>query len=68
MVTPVRRPREEKLSSTRLSADGDIAKTENHAPAGGEPAEAHLRPKTRKQEHHSSWRRTRSVSGPERIL
>src|ERR1700722_6044465 len=34
-----------------LSPDGNIAKTENHAPAGSETPKAHLGPETRKQEH-----------------
>src|ERR1700722_4436797 len=34
-----------------LTSDGNVAETENHAPAGGKTAEAHLRPESRKQEH-----------------
>ena len=35
----------------RLPSDGNIAKTENHAPARCEAAKTHLGPETRKQEH-----------------
>src|ERR1700693_2967034 len=40
-----------KIRLDWLPADGNIAKTENHAPARCESAKAHLGPETRKQEH-----------------
>src|ERR1700720_693255 len=40
-----------KIRFDRLSSDGNIAKAENHPPAGSEAAKAHLGPETRKQEH-----------------
>jgi hypothetical protein len=40
-----------KIRFDRLSSYGNIAKAENHAPAGSEAAKAHLGPETRKQEH-----------------